>query len=290
MAAYCFMKVLSWLVCRLPRGAAEVLGRGLARALWPFVPRKRKLLAKGQIIDCLQVSEAEAERISRESALRFGPMLMEVLRFPVIKGHIEDYVTLTGAVEEARAHLATGKGCIFSTSHTGNWELMGGALAQYGLPLVGVAKKQKAQGMDRFINEYRSLIGMHITYTQGVREMYELLNEGWIIGLIGDQDPSRRDGIILDFFGRPTNCVTGPASMARFKDVPIFPVCIHRRPDGHHILNIEPPVRVEKTKDKREDIRRVSQFLTSRIEAQVREHPEEWFWLHDRWKSIREEF
>ena len=289
MFAYYLVKALSWLICRLPRGTADALGRGLAAAFWPLVPRKRKELAKGQIIACLQVEEAEAERIAKESTLRFGPMLMEVLRFPVIKGHIQDYVTLTGAVDEVRAQLATGRGAIFATSHSGNWELMGGAFAQYGIPLVGVAKQQKAGGMDRFIVEYRELIGMHITYTSGVREMYDMLAKGWVIGLIMDQDPSRRDGIVIDFFGQPTNTVTGPAAMARFKEVPIFPVQIHRGTDGHHILTIEPGVRVEKTKDKREDIRRATQLLNDRIEAHVRQYPEEWFWLHDRWKSMREE-
>lgn len=289
MLAYYFVKALSFLVCRLPRGLCDKLGLGLAKILWPFVPRKRKLLAKTQIINCLHVSGQEAERIAKASTLRFGPMFLEVLRFPVIKGHIEEYVTLEGPVEEVREYLASGKGCVLATSHTGNWELLGGALAQYGLPLVGVAKKQKAQGMDKFINEYRSLIGMHITYTRGVREMYDMIDEGWIIGLIGDQDPSRRDGIILDFFGQPTNCVTGAAAMARFKNVPIMPVVIHRDAEGHHTLTIEPLVRVEKTRDKREDIRRVTQFLTKRIEAHVQAHPEEWFWLHDRWKSMRDD-
>lgn len=289
MISYYFVKLLSFFACLLPKRVADALGYGLASILWPFVPKKRKELAKRQIINCLHVDEREAERIAKASAVRFGPMLFEVLRFPRIKGHIEEYVTLTGAVDEVRAQLATGKGCIFSTSHSGNWELMGGAFAQYGLPLVGVAKKQTAQGMDRFINEYRTLIGMHITYSKGVREMYDMLSEGWIIGLIMDQDPSRRDGIILDFFGQPTNCVTGAASMARFKDVPVFPVVMHRREDGHHILTIEPAQYIEKTKDKKEDIRRLSQSLQKRIEEHVRRYPEEWFWLHDRWKSMREE-
>ena len=288
MLSYYLVKFISLVVCMLPRSVCEMLGRALGAICWPLVPKKRKILSRTQIINCLHVSEEEAERISRESAVRFGPMLFEVLRFPVIKGHIEEYVTLTGAVDEVKAHLATGQGCIFSTSHSGNWELMGGAFAQYGLPLVGVAKQQKAQGMDRFINEYRALIGMHITYNTGVREMYKMLDEGWIIGLIMDQDPSVRDGIVLDFFGQRTNCVTGAAAMSRFKQVPIFPVSMHREADGHHVLNIEPAVRTEQTQDKREDISRTTQFLTKRIEEQIREHPEEWFWLHDRWKSVRE--
>ena len=289
MFSYYAVKFLSCLICLLPHGAAMMLGQGLARLAWIFVPKKRKTLAREQVMRCLPVSAAEAERIARASSLRFGPMLMEVLRFPVMKGRMDDYVTITGAIAEVRAAVAAGKGAIFATSHSGNWELMGGAFACAGLPIVGVAKRQSAAGMDRFINEYRALVGMHITYQTGVREMFRMIDAGWIIGLISDQDPSLRDGIIIDFFGQPTNAFTGAAAIARRCGVPVFPVFIHREESGHHILTVEPGIMVEKTDDRTEDVRRVTQTINTRIEQWIRKYPEEWFWLHDRWKSLREE-
>ena len=289
MFSYYAVKFLSCLICLLPHGAAMMLGQGLARLAWIFVPKKRKTLAREQVMRCLPVSAAEAERIARASSLRFGPMLMEVLRFPVMKGRMDDYVTITGAIAEVRAAVAAGRGAIFATSHSGNWELMGGAFACAGLPIVGVAKRQSAAGMDRFINEYRALVGMHITYQTGVREMFRMIDAGWIIGLISDQDPSLRDGIIIDFFGQPTNAFTGAAAIARRCGVPIFPVFIHREESGHHILTVEPGIMVEKTDDRTEDVRRVTQTINTRIEQWIRKYPEEWFWLHDRWKSLREE-
>ena len=289
MFSYYAVKFLSRLICLLPHGAAMMLGQGLARLAWIFVPKKRKTLAREQVMRCLPVSAAEAERIARASSLRFGPMLMEVLRFPVMKGRMDDYVTITGAIAEVRAAVAAGKGAIFATSHSGNWELMGGAFACAGLPIVGVAKRQSAAGMDRFINEYRALVGMHITYQTGVREMFRMIDAGWIIGLISDQDPSLRDGIIIDFFGQPTNAFTGAAAIARRCGVPIFPVFIHREESGHHILTVEPGIMVEKTDDRTKDVHRVTQTINTRIEQWIRKYPEEWFWLHDRWKSLREE-
>ena len=287
MFSYYGVKLLSFLICLLPHNTAMALGTGLARMAWNFVPTKRKLLAKEQIIRCLGTSEAEAERIARASSLRFGPMLMEVLRFPVMRTRMEDYVSITGALDEVRAAVAAGRGAIFATSHSGNWELMGGAFACAGLPIVGVAKKQSAAGMDRFINEYRSLVGMHITYHTGVREMFRMIDAGWIIGLISDQDPALRDGVIIDFFGQRTNAFTGAAAIARRCDVPIFPVFIHREADGHHVLTVEKGLMVEKTDDRAADIRRMTQTINTRIEEWVRRYPEEWFWLHDRWKSLR---
>ena len=289
MLSYWAVKLLSHFVCLLPHRAAMMIGAGLARLLWPFIPARRKRLAQTQIEHCLHVSPAEAARIARESTLRFGPMLMEVLRFPVLRRHIEDYVTITGALHTMRASLAQGKGAIIATSHSGNWELMGGALALAGLPIVGVAKRQSAAGMDRFINEYRVLVGMHVTYRSSVREMFRMIDQGWIIGLLSDQDPSRRDGVVVDFFGQETNAFTGAAAIARRCEVPIFPVFMHRRADGHHELTIEEPLYVEKTDDRAADVLRVTQEISAHIEAWIRRYPSEWFWLHDRWKSMREE-
>ena len=286
---YYVLKGISLLACALPRNLCEIIGRTLGNLAWLAVPQKRKQLAVGQIRMCLGVAEAEALRIAKESTVRFGPMLMEVLRFPVISKQPEQYVHAEG-LEKVKESLATGKGAIFAAAHSGNWELMGGALAQAGIPLVGVAMKQKDSAADRFINEYRTMIGMHITYKTGVREMFAMLKQGWVIGLIMDQDTNRHDGIILDFFGRPTNCTPGAASMARFQDVPIFPCFMHRDEKGNHTLVVHDPLYVEKTADKRGDIRRTTQKINDIIEGHVRKYPEEWFWLHDRWKSVRDEF
>ena len=288
MFFYYAMKALSFLICLLPHSAAMAFGEGLAWLAWNFIPSRRKVLAKEQVTRCLGVSDAEAERIARASSLRFGPMLMEVLRFPVMHPRMSAYVTLTGAVEELRTAVADGRGAIFATSHSGNWELMGGAFASAGFPVVGVAKRQSSAGMDRFINEYRTLVGMHVTYRSGVREVFRMIDEGWIIGLISDQDPSLRDGVIIDFFGQPTNAFTGAAAIARRCGVPIFPVFIHRESNGHHTVTVEQGIMVEKTDDRAADVRRVTQTVSTHIENWIRRYPEEWFWLHDRWKSLRE--
>ncbi|MBO5650839.1 MAG: lysophospholipid acyltransferase family protein [Selenomonas sp.] len=286
---YYVLRAISALVCVLPRSVCEFLGRGLGNFAWLVVPGKRKKLAMGQIKMCLGVDEVEASRIAKESTVRFGPMLFEVLRFPVIRKNPSQYVRIEG-LEKLQQGMADGKGAIIAAAHSGNWELMGGAFAMAGIPLVGVAMKQKDSAADKFINEYRTLIGMHITYKTGVREMFAMLKKGWAIGLIMDQDTNRRDGIILNFFGYPTNCTPGAASMARFQNVPVFTSFMHRDAGGFHTLVVDGPFYVEKTEDKREDIKRTTQKINDAIENHIRKYPEEWFWLHDRWKSVREDF
>ena len=284
--------MLSKLICLLPLKFCLKFGRGLASLIWVFLPAKRKKIATENIRRCLFVSPEEAERIARESTVQFGSIFIEVLSFPKLKETMDSHVKVVG-LEHLTSYLdATSRcrGAVIMTCHSDNWELMGGAFAQNGIPLVGVAKKQKSEGADKFINEYRTLIGMHITYRSGVREMYKMLDEGHFIGLIMDQDVGRDDGVVVKFFNQATNFVTGAASMSRFRKVPIFPAFMHKNSDGTHTLEIFPPLQVERTSDKHADIKQMTQRLALLIEEHVKKYPEEWFWLHDRWKSMRVEF
>lgn len=287
--SYYLALLCSKICCLLPERFCNRLGNILGRLTWYFVPPGRKRMAVDNICQCLGATKQEAQRIAKASWVRFGPMLFEVMRYPVIRPIMSGYVEIEG-MEYLRQGLSLGRGAVIATSHSDNWELMGGALALSGVPLVGVAMKQKEAGLDRFINEYRRLVGIHVTYKSSVREMFNMMSEGWAIGLIMDQDTSIHDGIILPVFGRETNCVTGPAALARFRNAPIFPAFIMQKADGRHHLIIKKPIFVERTKNKAADIRRTTQQLMDMLEAHVRCRPEEWFWLHDRWKSIRNRY
>lgn len=285
--AYYFARLVSWLCCLLSDRVSDGVGTLLGRLTWPLIPARRRRMAVENVSACLAVEEREALRIAKASWVRFGPMLLEVMRFPVLKSRFLEIAEIEGAAY-LREGLALGRGVVIATSHSGNWELMGGVLSAAGFPIVGVAMRQKEAGFDRFINEYRRSAGMHITYKDNVREMFAFLKKGWAIGLLMDQDIGRRDGIVFDWFGRPTNFVQGPAVLARHQNVPIVPGFIHRLPDGRHRIHFHPPVFVPRTKDKAADIRTAMEAVSRTLEQHIRRYPEEWFWLHDRWKSQRD--
>ena len=281
---------MSKIICLLPLKFSRKVIRGLASLVWIFLPAKRKRIATENIRRCLKVSEAESARIAKESTVQIGEIFVEVLAFPKLKKIMQNHVKVIGLEHLTRYKSISERGAVIMTCHSDNWELMGGAFAQNGIPLVGVAKKQKSAGADKFINEYRTQIGMHITYRSGVREMYKMLDDGHFIGLIMDQDVGRDDGVVVKFFNQATNFVTGAASMSRFRKIPIFPAFMHKNPDGTHTLEIFPPLQVEKTADKHADIKNMTQKLATLIEEHIKKYPDEWFWLHDRWKSMRVEF
>lgn len=280
---YTAVKAFSAMACILPAALCRRLGNALGALCWPIVPRKRRHMAIHNIINSLAVGEKEAEAIARESATRFGRMFLDVLRIPKLSAaNIGQHVRMIGA-EYLTEALAYGHGAVLATAHSGNWEILGAALAMHDYPLVAVVQKQTNAAMDRFINEYRSRAGMHVTYKTGVREMFRLLGEGKIIGLLIDQDAGR-DGVFVDFFGRPASTPQGAAALARMKGAPIVPAFITENEDGSHSAILHPPVWVAKTADRDEDIRGTMQQLTKIVEQHIRRHPREWFWLHNRWK------
>ena len=186
-------------------------------------------------------------------------------------------------LEDAKAD---GKGAIVIALHSGNWELLGGILASEGYPLISVAMQQQGDA-DRFINEYRTMMHQHVTYKTGVREMVKELQKGSFIGLIMDQDPGDQ-GQLVPFFGYETLTPVGPAAMARMQDVPIIPVTI--RFDEYtekHEITVHPPIYAEKTDDRKRDIAVTLTILNEWLEDYIRRYPEDWFWLHNRWKWTR---
>lgn len=280
---YHLVKLCSRLLCLLPVRLQRSAGNLLGAACWPLVPPKRRRMAIENIMRSLAVDRPTAQRIAKASATRFGRMFTEVLCLPELKvDNIGRRVELSGK-EHLEEALSYGRGAVIATAHAGNWELLGAALAMHGFPLIAVAQKQTNEQMDRFINEYRTMAGMHVTYKTGVREMIRMLGQGKIIGLLMDQHAGR-DGVWVDFFGRQASTATGAAALARMKGAPIVPAFITEKPDGTHTVLLHPIVWPDKTEVKDEDIRQTTQRLTTIIEAHIRQYPQEWFWLHNRWK------
>lgn len=289
MWQYYLVKFLSKVICILPKRVRIFFGVNLGKLFWLVVPRWRKNLAINQVKQCLGVSVTEAKKIAYDSVIKYGYMIVEVLCFPLLtKENIHEKVVIRDK-EKLEELFAQNNGIILATAHFGNWELCGAALALYGFPLVAVALKQHNAAMDRFINEYRTMVGEHVTYNTGVLEMKRMLNKGYGIGLLTDQDGGK-DGVIVDFFGRPTSCPKGSVALARMTGVPMVLLLMSvLRDDGVYEIFTAPAVNINKTKDREEDIREATQKLMLELEMEIRKQPEMWFWLHNRWKVPRSE-
>ncbi|EPP16120.1 MAG: lysophospholipid acyltransferase family protein [Limosilactobacillus oris] len=287
---YTFMKCLSWIICHIPEGCRRALGTFLGAFFWTFVPKKRKVLAQQQILDCGLTDDPEkAMAIAKASTVRFGPMIIEVLSYPrYTKEMLDEKITWHGK-EYLDELKASGEGAVFMASHAGNWELLGAVLAMNGYPLISVAQEQNSKSADTFINEYRAMMKQHVTYKTGIRDMVRFLRDGHYIGLLMDQDPGYT-GIMVKLFGMDTLTADGPAKMAGIANYPIVSTFIHEDRPYHHVVEVLPPIKPYTADHKlsKEEKNRImyetTQELNDRLEAHIRKYPEDWFWLHNRWK------
>lgn len=284
MYSYYLAKTVSYIVCILPRFVRRFFGFIIGRLGWFVVPKWRQQMAINNVQECLGVSQEQALDIAKRSVWRFGHMLMEEMYFPRLnKKNIRELITFRG-VEHLQTAYAEGRGVIFATAHYGNWELTCTATALDGYPVVAVGRRQNNPGMDRFVNEYRGMHGAKVLYKTSVLEMARLLGSGHCLGLLMDQDASE-DGLMVSFLGRSSSTPQGPAALSRLKGAPIIPAFSHSVEGGKYVLEFFPAVKTAKTTDKERDLREMTEYLTSIIEREIRLRPQEWFWLHNRWKT-----
>jgi len=290
--AYYAMKLLSKIICLLPWSLVKLLGAGLGQmALW-VTPGWRLRMAAANVQECLGLPEEEARQVARQSLTKFGRLVMEVLRFPLLNAqNLRQTVSVDGEAYLQEAYAA-GRGVIMATGHFGNWELLGATVGLLGYPILSIARKQNNGAMDRFINEYREMVGQKVAYNRGengVLAMGRMLKEKHLLGLLYDQD-TNDVGVKLKLFGKEVITPAGPAMFSRMFKAPILPIFMHYDQDGHCRAKIYPPLYTAKTKDKEQDLFEVTEKLIKILESEIRSNPPMWFWVHDRWKDGRQRF
>lgn len=183
-----------------------------------------------------------------------------------------------------RSEMAAGRGVLVLTAHTGNWDLM--ALWAAGrFPLTIISKDLRQPGANRFWMEARRRSGLGIVPAhQSYRACLGVLRRGGVLGFILDQNMIRAEGIFVDFFGKPACTTPGLAFMAAHAQVPVVPAFMLRDPDGRHRIEVLPAIPPPPDREPA-TIRAATQRYTAIIEDVIRRHPEQWIWMHRRWRT-----
>jgi len=292
MLGYYIVKLLSRFLCIAPacvrNGFASFLGGVAVLA----TPKWRLAMAKANIQECLGVDEAAAEKIAKDSLRRFGRMIIEVMRFPLLKPENIDELVKVEGMEHLEAAHAEGRGIVMCTGHYGNWELLGGTMALHGYPMISITRKQNNGAMDKFINEYREMLGQKVAYNRGTGSLLaisKMLKDRNCVGVLYDQD-TNDDGVKIELFGKTCIIPFGAAALSRTYKAPIVPVFIHNNEDGTCTVKVHPVLHTPKTKDRETDYYTVTEKLVRILEEEIKADPAMWFWAHDRWKDGRQRF
>ncbi len=258
---------LGWLAGSVFRVRRATVDRNLALAFPDRDERWRKRIA-GRVLP----------HIARESVmlLRMARMSAEDLRRR----------TEVAGFEAMMAATRSGKGVIIVTGHLGNWEIGGGAAAVRGLPLDVVAKVQKNPLVEERILRMRVSLGMRVIHRhQAPREVLRSLRNARAVALVADQD-ARSSGIFVDFFGVPASTARGPGLFAARTGSPVFLAVPERLPGlrGRYRVTFE-PMDLPGHTDRDAFVEDFTRRYMNQLEAAIQRIPEQYFWVHRRWKT-----
>ncbi|MCP4645739.1 MAG: lysophospholipid acyltransferase family protein [bacterium] len=284
--------VLTWIVtssciafgavtARLPLPVCRFIGRSLGRIAYHLVPRIRRVaLANLDIAYGDSLDRAAKRRLARASAENVGIVAAEfshILEFE--HGLLEREVTILGA-----DNLDPAAGAIFIGAHLGNWEWMAAATPSVRADAIGIVRPLDDPRLDRLISSIRSSTGAKIVSKHGAGvEVTRRVREGWVTGILIDQNP-RKNAIPITFYDQETWGTIGPAIVAARTHAPVYPVSMVRQENGSYIYQISPPLDLASTGSLRNDLVVNTERCHAAVEAQIREHPEQWLWFHRRFK------
>ena len=271
----------------VPRPVARAVAAAGTRLLLLLLPKLRKTAEFNLRLAFPEYSEQQRRALLKKMTRSLGWMAAEFARFPRYnRENIEDVVILDGHENFLVGH-SRGKGVLYLTGHIGAWELSSFAHALYGYPLHYMARPLDNKRLDAMVNYYRGLSGNKpIFKNESARTMLRVLKDAGTVGILADQNTMPGEGMFVDFFGKTACTTTGIARVALHTDAAVVPGYAYWDENlRKYRLRFEPPVELVRTGNTEEDIFENTQRFAKVIEEIVRKHPEQWVWIHGRWKT-----
>jgi len=281
--AWCAVKTVGL----LPRPLARAAGIALGQVVYLLHGKLRRVGMRNLEMVFPEKSARERRRILRGEFTSLGRQLAEVCLFPrYTRQNVSDVVVYDG-FENFEQASERGKGVLFLTGHLGGWELSAFAHSLYGHPLRFVMRPLDNPYLDRMVRHYRTMHGnTAIDKDDPVRELLRALREGATVGILMDTNVMPPQAVFVDFFGIPAGTASGLARIALRTDAAVVPGFTVWDPAlGKYRLRFDPAVPLVRTGDADADVLANTQEFSKVIERFVRQYPDQWLWVHRRWKT-----
>src|SRR3984885_3011736 len=282
-AAWPFIKVLGL----MPRSLSRAFAIGLAQIVCLLHFRLRQVGMRNLAMVFPEKSEVERTRILRGVFTSMGRQLAELCQFPKYTPENVDEVVVYDGLENYEQAYARGKGVLFLTEPLGAWVLSAFAHSLHGHWLHIVMRPMDNEFLDRLLEHYRTMHGNKtVAKDDFVRGLLAAMKAGETVGILMDTNMTPPQGIFVDFFGIPACTASGLARIALRTDaavVPGFTIWDHEL--GKYRLRFDPALELIRTGDQEADIVANTQMFTRVIEDYVRKYPDQWLWVHRRWKT-----
>ncbi|OGQ95280.1 MAG: hypothetical protein A2521_03880 [Deltaproteobacteria bacterium RIFOXYD12_FULL_57_12] len=278
---YALLRGIAAILGLLPLALVYFLARGLSLFGYHLLRLRRQTAITNLFLALGKEQPPRAlEKICRESYIQIGMTFIELLIFSKLTARISRMVELPD-IEPVRRYTGEGRGVVMVTGHFGSWEMAGAALAGAGIPFTVIAAHQSNRYVDAMINRGRIAAGMQVVTTTdaSVKQMIRALKDGKVIGLVSDQDAGE-SGAFVNFFGRPASTPPGAAQLALKYKTPLFVIMLVRTKPGRYCsITREVEIKADDT------VESLTQRYTTIMEEIIRQHPEQYLWMHRRWKS-----
>lgn len=271
----------------LPRKLASRAGEQIGELMYRIMNRRREIGYKNLTIAFGdELSDREKHQILRSNFRNLGKSVVEVIHFPKMsKSYLQEKVRIVGQ-ENYLAAKKKGRGVIYLTAHVGNWEMSSHAQSAAGYPLSLVVRPLDNRFLDSVVARRRTMYGNKLlARRKGLKQIIAALKQNEAVGILMDQNTKRKQGIFVDFFGKPACTVPVIAMLALRYDVPVIPGFIVRAGFDTHTLYIGREIIIQKTGDIQKDIEANTAYFNKIIEEFIRQYPDQWFWIHNRWKT-----
>ncbi|MGA7217462.1 MAG: lysophospholipid acyltransferase family protein [Candidatus Sulfotelmatobacter sp.] len=282
-AAWPFIKIMG----ALPRPLARAIGIGLAQVIYLLHVRLRQVGMRNLALAFPEKTEAERRRILRGEFTSVGRQLAEVCHFPRYTPENVDQVVLFDGFENYESARARGKGVLLFAGHFGGWELSSFVLSMRGHWMHVIMRGMDNKYLGRLIEHYRTMHGNKaVDKDDFVRGLLSAMKAGEVVGMLMDTNMTPPQGIFVDFFGVPACTASGLARIALKTDAAVVPTfTIWDAKLGKYRLRFDPAVELIRTGDVEAEIKANTQKFNLVIEDYVRKYPEQWLWVHRRWKT-----
>jgi len=281
--AWLIIKFIGW----LPRPLARAAGIALGRIVYFLHSRLRRVGMRNLKLAFPGKTRHERARILRGVFTSLGRQLAELCLFPSYTLDNVGRVVVYDGFENYERAFARGKGVLFLTAHLGGWELSAFTHSMHGHPMHVVMRPMDNLYLDRMIRRYRTMHG-NTTFDKDdfVRGLLSAMKKGEVVGILMDTNMTLTQGVFVSFFGIPACTASGLARIALRTDAAVIPTFTVWDPTlRKYRLRFDPPVSLRRTGDDEADAVSNTALFTKIIEDYVRRYPDQWLWVHRRWKT-----
>lgn len=270
----------------IPLSLRRALFRAVFRLFYHAAVRQRLITLHNLHRAYPEKPIGELEAIAKGVYRHMAIVMAELFDVPFIrKETLHKWLDVEGLENLERAY-EQGKGSLSLVAHFGNWELMPVVVPMLSRPMQIVYRPLDSPVMDNLLGWSRSRNGNTLIPKEGSgMRIIRCLRDNWAIGILSDQNVDTHEGAFVDFFGRPACTSVGLAVLALRSGAPVIPAFLPRMPDGRYKLIISRPVEIVQTGDYESDVRVNTQRFAKIVEDVVRQYPDQWFWIHQRWKT-----